>query len=116
MLCGVRQLSAKSQASGSPLPGPPPRVVSVDRPSDQPSHTEAHDMNLFAVPKRLVMAGVLTGSLLAGGVLGATILGPTLANAATTTPSPSSTSSGSTGTGSTGTAAPSMPAHGSAAH
>ena len=71
-------------------------------------------MNRFVIPKRLVMAGAIAGSLLTGGVVGATLLGPTLVNAATSSPTASSTPSSSTGSGSS--SAPAMPAHGSQAH
>ncbi len=67
-------------------------------------------MNRFLSPKRLLMAGVVTGSLAAGAVLGATTFN--LANAATSTPS----ASGSASTGAGSTAPPNMPPHGSQAH
>jgi len=64
----------------------------------------------FGSPKRLVMAGVVAGSLLVGVAAGAAAtLASTAAIAASPSPSPSSTS-GSPAT------APAMPPHGSAAH
>ena len=64
----------------------------------------------FGSPKRLVMAGVVAGSLLVGVAAGAAAtLASTAAIAASPSPSPSSTS-GSAAT------APAMPPHGSAAH
>lgn len=64
-------------------------------------------MNPLVTPKRLIMAGVVAGSLVSGVALGATTLAPTLASAASPSPSAPSAPAASP---------PAMPAHGSPEH
>ena len=71
-------------------------------------------MHPLLTSKRLVMAGVVSGSLIAGGVVGAIALGPNLASAQTSTPSASTTPAPPGVDGSN--SAPAMPPHGGAAH
>ncbi len=67
-------------------------------------------MNFRISPKRLLVSGVVAGSLLIGVAAGAAAtLAATAASAASPSPTPSSNSASSS-------AAPTMPAHGTAAH
>lgn len=107
----TRGFPAKSQRSWSPLPGGLTRLaLGRTDPTVNPHKGRTH-MNSFLNPKRLVLAGVVAGSLATGVVLGATTISSTFAAS-----TPTASSSASTSTGGGPSSAPAMPAHGSQAH